>query len=283
MTGRGLAVAVLGLSVAMASAEDPGANRLVGTWELIEASPVSLMDSLPGGVANRKEYYAPDGKLYFLRPDEKLGSNPPVATYSFDGTRRRIVAPDGKVAETPVVFLPGDRMKLVHRPSDEWTYARLTGPAAYDLELEPRSVERLATNSGDVVPLPAYDTRDYSSLPPADRIRGVWELAAVKGVPGRDIPPYGFTNDVWVMTAGRLCVVRPSTTLADGVCALAMLSDGSLHVAGPVEHSGTYAVAFDRWQRLVLSGPSGTRSFKLLGRDTSAVPLLPVRIVLLEP
>jgi hypothetical protein len=277
-----LAALALVVSGGVASADPPAANRLVGTWELIETSPVALMDSIPSGVPNRKEYYSPDGSVFFVAPDQKLGSTPALWRYSFDGARRRLFTPDGKSVETPVVFLSPDRMKLVHGPSDEWTYARLTGPAAYDRELEPHSVERVQTASATTAPSPTYDTRDYSSLRTEERIKGLWELASIKDVPPRDVPPYGFTNDAWLVTGDRLCVVRPSTTLAEGVCAPASLNAGSLQVSGQAEHSGTYAVSFDRWQRLVLSGPSGTRTFKLVSRDTSAVPPLPVTIVILE-
>ena len=269
----------------LVAADKPAANRLVGTWELVEVSPVNLQDSIPVGVPNRKEHYGADGKVFVLRPEEKLGSTTPAGTYTFDGTRRRLVTPDGKTVETPVVFLSADRMKLVHGPSDEWTYSRLTGPATYDLELEPRSVEIVKSDSGTAEPMPAYDTGDYSSLPLEQRLKGVWELASVKDVPRADLPPYGFTNDVWVHTGTRICVVRPGSSLFVGACASAALKDGSLEVTGETEHTGTYAVSFDRWQRLVLkgTGTAGTRTFKLLSRDTSAVPRLPVRIVLLEP
>ena len=270
----------------LVAADIPAANRLVGTWELVEVSPVNLQDSIPVGVPNRKEHYAADGKVFVLRPDEKLGSTTPAGTYTFDGTKRRLVTPDGKTVETPVVFLSPDRMKLVHGPSDEWTYSRLTGPAAYDRELEPRSVELVKSDSGTTEPMPAYDTGDYSSLPLEQRLKGVWELASVKDVPRADLPPYGFTNDVWVDTGTRMiCVVRPGSSLSVGRCAPAALKDGSLELTGEAPHSGTYAVSFDRWQRLVLkgTGTAGTRTFKLLSRDTSVIPRLPVRIVLLEP
>jgi hypothetical protein len=132
--------------------------------------------------------------------------------------------------------------------------------------------------------MPRYDAADYAALGIGERINGMWELSSVKGVPRRDLPPYGYLNDLWILTGDRLCIARTgSYPAAEPECGPASFAGHALRADGPREYIGVYEVSFDRWGRLVLAGSGGTRTFKLVSRKTSPIPSFPARIVLLEP
>ena len=251
------------------------ASAIVGTWERVAASPVSLMNSDPHGWSNHKIYYAPDGKVFLLEPEEKLALTTQSFRYRYDGKVRTLIAPDGQEHSNPVA-IKGDVMTVTTDEGGTFTYRRMSGPRPWDRELEPRSVLVLASDAAQVRE-PAYDRNDYAKQPLEERVRGVWEVVRYSRVDHHDLPPYGFPNDKYIFDGKRVSMVAPNVTTIDPE------RSGSYRVVGNVMHvdDERWDVSFNKWGHLVLDQKEFVVTLKLIRKNTGTIPLLPVRIVLL--
>ena len=253
-----------------------GTNELVGTWELIDASPVSFNSSDPRGIINHKLYYTADGKMFIIAPDRKLEeSNVPVS-YTFDDGVRTLTLPGGEVHESRVAFA-GDRMRVRTEDGVMLTYRRMAGDRPYDRAIEPRSLEVL--DLGDEQRrAPRYDSTDYSKQPLALRIRGIWEVMKYTKVKFQP-PAEGFPNDKYVITADEVAMISPVATRIEGESRGRYRLEGNTMV---VDDGSRWEISFNKWQRLVMKRDDAELTLRLVSKDTKTIPPLPIRIVLYE-
>jgi len=254
------------------------AGNIVGTWELVDATPVPYNSSDPHGIVNHKLYFTADGRMFVIAPDEKLdAANNPVK-YAFDGSVRTLTLPGGEVHESQV-HLDGDTMHVKTEDGVVFTYRRLKGERAFDRQLEPRSVEVLMVADGEPAATPKYDARDYSRQALAQRIRGVWEIVQYRKIKF-DAPSDGFPNDKYIITADQVAMIPPTATRIEGE------SVGSYRLQGNtivVDDGSRWTVSFNKWNRLVLARGDAELTMRLVSKDTKTIPALPVRIVLHDP
>jgi hypothetical protein len=253
------------------------AGNLVGTWELIDATPVSLRSSDPHGIANHKLYFTEDGRMFIIGPDEKLEAQDTPVAYSFDGSVRTLTLPGGEVHHS-TVRLTGNTREVKTEEGVTFTYRRLTGDRAFDRAIEPRSVELLDTEDRVQPKPPSYDRADYSKLPLPQRIRGVWEIVRYRNVKF-EAPPYGFPNDKYVITPSEVSMIPPDATKVEGD------SRGRYHLDGHtivVDDGSRWSLAFNQWQQLVLTREDAEITMRLISKDTAKIPALPIKIVLHE-
>ena len=249
---------------------------IVGTWERVAASPVSLMDSDPRGFSNHKVYYTPDGKVFILEPDEALSITSVAFRYRFDGKALTLVTPGGE-EHTTSAAIKGDIMTVDTEGGGTFTYRRMSGHRPWDRQLEPRSLLILKSNDGQYAPEPRYDTRDYSKQPMAERVRGVWEVVGYSRVEPRELPPYGFPNDKYVFDGRRVSMMPPNVSNVDPD------RSGVYQIRGNAIHvdDERWTLSFNRWGHMVLDQGEFVVTLKLISKKTATIPIIPVRIALL--
>src|SRR4051812_2354648 len=200
------------------------AGNIVGTWELVESTPVPYNSSDPHGIINHKLYFTADGRMFIIAPDEKLEPTNPSVQYTFDGNVRTLTLPGGEVHQSQVA-LSGDTMLVKTEDGVTFTYRRLKGDRPFDRQIEPRSVEVLSVPDSDPIAAPKYDSTDYSKKPLGQRIRGVWEVVQYRAVKF-EAPAEGFPNDKYIITADQVAMIPPTATEIEGE------SNGKYHLEG---------------------------------------------------
>ena len=268
-------LALLLLAPALLAAD---AKSIRGTWELVDASPVTLVDSNTHGMENHKLYYADDGNVWLIPADGTLQDGS-AAKYTFDGHKRTVTLPDGTVSTDPVA-IRGDTMIVTLISNRRLTYHRLRGSNAYDRALPPESREVLARADDKPQVVVAYDDRDYSKQPLPQRIQGVWE--SVHYTKLRDEPPpYGFPNEKYVITGNTVALVAPNETKAKPDATYGYRLSGAKLIVLDKEPS-TWTLSFDRWKRLVIDNGEYQVTLRLIRKTTDSIPEIPVKIALLE-
>lgn len=254
------------------------AKSIRGTWELADASPVTLVDSNTHGMENHKLYYADDGTVWLIPADGKLKDGS-AATYTFNGHARTVTLPDGTVSTDPVA-ISGDTMIVTLISKRRLTYRRLHGANAYDRALPPESREVLARADDKPQVLVLYDDRDYSKQPLPQRIQGVWESVYYTKL--RDEPPpYGFPNEKYVITGNSVALVAPNETKAKPDATYGYkLNGGKLLILD--KDPSTWTLSFDRWKRLVIDNGEYQVTLRLISKSVDRIPEIPVKIALLE-
>jgi hypothetical protein len=265
-----LALAIGSMALPLRAA-DP--HAIEGMWQLVAASPVAPADVDPHGMVNQKLYFSKDGKIFLLRPDEKLSADVPSATYEFDGKMRKVTLPDGNVRNDPAK-VTGDTLSVTMPDGQQLTYRRITGADADQRTFAPMSVEVVA-NGKPPAPEPKYDESDHSQQPLAERLRGVWEVVRYAKVSG-DVPPHGFANDKYVIDDQQIAVIAPEAKSADRKLPYRILGDSL------VLGDATWSVTFNRWQQLVLTREDAEVTLRLIQKSTTSVPAIPTKIALVE-
>lgn len=183
------------LATNLSAAEKTNSPLIIGTWELVDITSFTVMDSPPRGLSARKEYFSADGKWFFIEPEAKLTPKTISFKYTFKDGKLTGTPPNGEpdVILTPV--FPDENTMKVNRNKDGnqvWTYRRMAQKEAYNIPIEPRSVVCLrAMNPTNQLSCSDihYDTNDYSKLALKERCIGIWEELSYKNVPGPDVPP----------------------------------------------------------------------------------------------
>lgn len=263
-------------------------NKIVGTWELLDVTSVTVADSPPRGLPSIKHYYAPDGKMYSLAANEMLTGKTDSAPYVFSNGVRALKTQTGRNLQTKIDFPSTNTMRYLFNDGNQiWTFSRMLQEKAYNVEIEPRSVVVLRTvdKSNQLTCFDVkYDTNDYSKLPLEQRCVGAWETVEYKGVPITEMPPYGFPNDKLVFTKnGRFSKVAPAETPSEW--SKYEVTNTTI-IVWDVDEKGSQKfekVRFDKWNRMVLPYKDVELTLKLLQRDTTKIPILPGKICLLEP
>lgn len=265
-----LALAIGSMALPLRAA-DP--HAIEGMWQLVAATPVAAADVDPRGMVNQKLYFSKDGRIFLLRPEEKLTADIPSAAYEFDGKVRKVTLPDGNVRTDPAQ-VTGDTLSVTMPDGQQLTYRRITGADAEQRTFAPMSVEVVASGKPPA-PEPKYDESDHSQQPLAERLRGVWEVVRYAKVSG-DIPPHGFTNEKYVIDDKQIAIVAPDAKSADRKLPYRIL--GESLVVG----EATWSVTFNQWQQLVLTREDAEVTLRLIQKSTASVPLLPTKIALVE-
>jgi hypothetical protein len=282
-----LALAVGSMALPLRAADPPAAtpgatapnaiapNAIVGMWQLVAATPVAPAAIDPHGMLNQKLYFSKDGKIFLLRPDEKLTADIPSAPYSFDGKTRKVTLPDGQVRTDPA-RISGDSLSVTMPDGQQLTYRRVTGPNAAERRFAPLSVETVSGSSSPTEP--KYDEADYSKQPLAERVRGVWEVVRYAKLSG-EVPEHGFANDKYVIDGKQVAILVPGATTAGDRRPYDLADDSMLVKSDTPE---TWSVSFNEWQQLVLTRNDAEVTLRLVQKPTSPIPALPTRIALVE-
>lgn len=278
---RHLVILILTISC---SASVRAEDTVLGVWELVGISPVSLADSSPRGHTNVKEYYASDGTLSFIPPDESLSSQSLVVNYVIQGNRRTITTKEGRKYTATISFPRADELLVTQEGGDKWLYRRLSGEDSFNQELEPKSLQVLkigdSTSNGPVIP--DYDHSDYSSLVLNERIIGVWEIVQYRNVPRQAVPPYGFLNDVWTIDKETVSVLVRADPQNRQPAPVSYSLRGNDLVFKTTDKDAVFNISFDKWGRLVLDTGDGAMVLKLVSKRIDAPPQVPPRITLIQ-
>lgn len=259
-------------------------ENIIGVWELVDVTPVTLMDSNPRGVTNVKEYYAEDGTLFFIPPDKPLTEKAYSVKYSVKNGKRTLTSSDGRQFSAEISFPSQNELVVTQQKGDKWFYRRLVGERAYDQELEPVSREVLSlkepfeSNSRPV----HYDNSDYSTLDIKKRLLGVWEVVEHREVSRNDAPPYGFLNDLWNFSEQGVSIVfRTSGSDIWPEPIRYEVEQDRLKTDAP-EIGGPLLVSFDKWGRLILTNDRETQVLKLITKANVHSSLVPIKITLIK-
>lgn len=254
------------------------ATPIAGTWRLDEVVMPNTYSASPAGVEARKEVYTRDGQLCVIAADaNRIDPSAPCLEYRIEDGHRIITDADGKEYTASLAFNGADQLDVTQDGGSEWHYSRLTGANAAATKLEPVSVEVLKTQRN--LPALAHDSHDYSSLPPARRLTGVWEVVAHGNVDPQEAPPYGFLNDLWIFDGKAMArIERPQA--GDAIVAggkLPYAVDGST-LTSPGMPSIRFS--FNAWGHLILDLDGQTIRLKLIDKHVEKPRLPPLKIVL---
>ncbi len=255
---------------------------VLGTWELIDVTGVTLMNSPPRGLAAHKEYYQKNGKLAIIPADEKFNEKSVTVTYKIKNSKRTITTPDGTERSGNLVINKKGHLVIKYGEREVWTYKKLKGDKAYDKEIEPKSVVVIQTKDPkeqltclDV----KYDEKDYSKLPLEKRVIGVWEVIAAVNSP--ELPPYGFPNDKTVFTKGNQFYKIDSTVIKlEGQRAVEYSIKGNDLQLNLGSRKHINKLSFNKWGHLEINYKGFIIRLKLLTRDTDKIPLIPSKVSL---
>ncbi len=255
---------------------------LDGCWKLIDITALNLSDTPPSGISSRKDFYSEDGKMYILYPNEKLTESVKGYNFSFDNAERTILKDDGSKIITPVTFDGNKNFTLHFTKAEKWSYTKMGDRRSCNKAIEPLSVSVVAMKDSakqqsnlDI----KYSQKDYSKLPLKKRIIGVWEVNDHFGVARYEAPPYGYSNELYILTENKLYVLSPGqTSLEEGKSVSYKLKQNKL-IFGKDKNVKKMKISFNRWEHLVLSVEGKGISLKLITKDITKIPLIPTKIV----
>lgn len=254
---------------------------LVGTWELVQVAPQAIQNTVPNGVTNVKMHFTADGKLYTLRPEAVTLAGAAALDYSFDGRTLVVSGKEMRQRRLAVTFPDPETMVFTQANEAQRTFKRLP---SFDQKREPRSLQTLL-HEGDSGAAPAYDSHDYSRLPLAERVLGVWEVQRFEKVPRDQAPPYGFLNDLWVIDRTQVTVTRrhpPATEAVPYSLAKGRLASSAISLGAPVGSRIEWTPSFNEWGHLVLDSWACRVTLKLVSKDPKASAAIPFKVVLLQ-
>lgn len=254
---------------------------IIGNWELRQVAPQAVENTVPRGVTNTKLSFTPEGKLYSLLPDETSMQKASSMDYSFDGKQLKVNDANAAPHAMQVAFPDDQTMFVTQKYEGRRVFKRIP---VFTSKLEPRSLQVVVTKNGSGAEAP-YDTRDYSQLPLKDRVKGSWEVAAYENVPTRQMPPFGFFNDVWTIDGSTVTIASRMLETVDGVPF--SIEGGRMHssaiaLGGPAGSKIAWKVSFDEWGRLVLDSDYCRVVLKLMSKDKIDPSQVPVKVVLLK-
>jgi hypothetical protein len=167
------------------------------------------------------------------------------------------------------------------RDGSTFTYARFDRTGGANAEIEKRSLQVVANETvGDDLQPVSLEVDE--SLPLPARLIGVWEVIAAMpyGNSRRDLPPYGFLNDLWVFDAQHLQLdLRVNNTTAISSWSV---SSNTLTISKDKGHPTQLSFSFDRWGHLFVDTGEMKFELKHLTADGSRIPKVPLKVVLLE-
>lgn len=267
------------LAVPVADCSDAEASLVPGAWELVELSPVSMMDSNPRGFANHREYYRGDGSICFLRPSEAFSEVKNCLAVRFDGNSRVITGPDGSERFSTVIDISKDLVTIQFPDESIFSFKRLDDRNGL-LPIKPQSLHVLEVNEGPQ--LRAQDV-NYLNVPRSAAKRqlvGVWEVIEYRDVPSNDMPPYGFPNYKWVFEKERWAQISPTSDQVSEDEWFQYTFDGAVlrFEGGEAEKVN---VSFSRWGDLLLSAQSEQMTLRQLTTDPDEIPVLPFKVCVL--
>jgi len=257
---------------------------LEGDWQLVEVAPEDMGGTDPRGVLNAKYRFSTDGRMAVCAPDQLFKAETPSVPYRV--VDHRVMLGEGTRALTLAIDdHDPDRLRLSPQPTGAVrTLERLTGP---DREREPLSLERVKMDPP--VPPVAYATTDDTHAPLAQRVVGVWELQQVQltgSAEPEGVPPYGFLNDLWILTPESLAV--RARYAGQTVTVPHPLHGGELQVPlgtlfGEADaRSVPMTVSFDRWGHMTVTAEGLRLTLKRVSPSTQSPPAVPIAIALLS-
>lgn len=268
------------LSPRPAISAEPATFPTPSVWELVEVSPVTMMDSNPRGISNHREYYTTEGKVCFLEPVETFPAVLNCLDVSFSLGRRLLVAPDGEEYSSEVLGLTSASFSLRFPDESVFEYQRLDD-AAIEAPIRPRSLHVLRVAEGEQLTARDVEYLDPSTVEQPRTLLGVWEVIEHSDVPYMDLPPYGFPNEKWVFTNSHLFRVAPDgTRLADAESQLYTRAADDLRLADEEE---SLRINYNPWGDLVLTSPRGAVTLRQLTIDAARIPAIPTKVALLVP
>ena len=260
------------------SAAEPS---ITGTWVLSYVAPQDINNTMPRGVTNTKILFSPDGKLYSLEPEETSVQNSKAVLYAFDGKQIKLLDQGRHERSIQVSFPDNETMIFTQKYESQRTFKKIS---SFDIKLEPRSLELVTDGSGKEASV-AYDEADYSAMPIVKRLRGLWEVIAYEKVPSHQMPTYGFFNDLWTITTDAVEINRREPPEKDSVPF--SIVDGSIYSSGISLGASAgskieWTVSFNEWGHLVLDSTYCRVILKLIQKNTTHPPSVPLKVALLR-
>jgi hypothetical protein len=253
-------------------------EKIEGAWELTCITPVnSIENSDPVGAINSKWVFDGSGRLQTLDPDQAVASPENISTYSMSDGDVEIILPDGSRRYLRNTQFPNRQTMIIPRSGGGGYLLFRRIPSAATL-LEPRSLQRVVEDGikpgHECDDTTRYDTRDYASLPLQDRLQGTWEIVMYRHLSPRDVPPYGHTNDLYIITADTL-TIHSTVNGSDREYAY-VLKDGAIRSDDMV-----MTPSFNQWSQLILTNDGGGQIYlKRLSRSTEKpYPKLTLKVV----
>ena len=261
---------------------------LSGVWLLIEKTPLHKMDSNPNGMINSKFYFdSGSSRLTVSNPDFIEEGKEQTIDYECNDSSLIFKLSEKNKITQDILSLNNNILKLrfyrnnLNNVRVEYyqIYKKQVNKSPVDL-FEPYSIEVLKNNKwgrqlnmSDV----DYDKVDYSSQNLTDRILGVWEVNKYEDVPRNDFPPYGFLNDIYVISKDQFCVYSQHKDKKH--CGAYSLEKTILNTHF---NSNTLSedLSFNKWGHLVLTSMGIDVSLKLISKNVDKIPHIPVKIVL---
>jgi hypothetical protein len=274
-------------------------DRLAGLWVMTQMNPVHPQSSSPVGVINARNYFdAASSKLYTSLPDaEELPNTDKekevsgAVSYeceqgvlSLDLPQSKSYAPTTTV--TTIKAINEDQLIVSIETHSEFFGTNVTEQIytkdffqSKGERFEPVSIQVLMNDENDLNVLDVeYDQKDYSDLSLNERMIGVWEVNRYQNVERQDMPPYGFLNDIYTIKQDEICLLvryRPE----ESICMPYKLRGQSM--SRPMgENDYVEQVSFNEWGHLEFSNGLITQSLKLISKDISKHPEMPLKVVL---
>lgn len=253
-------------------------DKIEGAWELTCITPTdSIENTDPAGAINSKFVFDSTGHLQTLEPDQATASPDTISTYSMNDGDVEIIFPDGSRRYLRNVQFPTRQTMILPRAGGGGYSLFRRIPSASTL-LEPRSLQRVS--EGDVKrgheceDTTKYDRRDYASLPLHDRLQGTWEIVMYRHISPHGLPPYGYANDLFIISADTL-TIHSALNGKDREVPYAL--------TGGMVRTGDVAMtpSFNQWSQLILTNDDGGQIYlKRLSRNTEKpYPELVLKIV----
>ncbi len=256
---------------------------ILGTWELVYVAPIYMEDTDPRGIANIRLHFTKDAKLYNIWPDEILTDSTESVNYQLKQNQLLIFPGNNDSILITVEFPDSNTLVFTSESSATRIFHRLAEPDAVMKPIEPKSLQVVRTKESQdkIMESTIYDNTDYSSANFKDRIIGNWEIVAYKNVPGGEMPPYGFLNDIWTIkenevnifqrTSGDTATLKLKFTTNDEM--LVTTLDGSTFPS---------KCSFDQWGHLSIKSGDGIAVLKLISKQSIDVNSIPLKVVLLK-
>jgi hypothetical protein len=278
-----------------AFAEKDYCEDLNSLWVMTQMTPVHPQSSNPRGAVNSRWFFdSKDLKVYTSFPDDVDGTKndeKKAIPYQCENNIIEIESKNSSpyTTSTTVIVIKSiteNELKLNIETSSqlfgtnttEQIYTRNFFKSLGD-RYEPVSIGVLQNEKNDLNILDIeYDNNDYSKLSLKERIIGVWEVNRYVDFPIQDMPPYGHLNDIYTIKKNEICILKrypPEKT----ICHSYSLNENTL--TWKIDNSRYHdTISFNEWGHLELDNNVTVQSLKLINKDNTTVPQLPLKVVL---
>jgi len=290
-----LVTVILLVSNLVYASEQNLCKEIEGLWVMTQMNPVHPQSSNPMGVINSRWFFDTKKSLVYTSQPDTVGGMvadeskgikydcdvniidlniQAKSTYTPYSTITSIQS----ITTSQLILNIETSSDLFGTNTTEQIYTRNHFKSDGD-RFEPVSIQVLQYENNDLGILDLeYDDEDYSDQPLKERILGVWEVNRYKNFPRQEMPPYGHLNDVYTIKKNNICI-RKRYPPEQSVCYQYILNGNLLTwIMDSSQYSDT--ISFNEWGHLELDNKVTVQSLKLITKDVTAKPQLPLKVVL---